>query len=281
MEPTPTIEPSYEDQANIPLEYPVEYFDAQIQFAVKWAELSGDGLEDTLMSKTAIGRRLGFKDGVDQDGNDISGLLQGAQTAPEITSALYGRYISLDSSHYTETDLSSKGRKFFGFDYYPDNKQNNGLNTIKVHYENNTRGAQSGLSRDLLLERQAEVKNMITGIVAEHPEAQEVIGGSWLYNLPAYAASFPPEFTDTMATLVPKELAEEYPDAVPQMAFSGNSVWGQFVDKRGWANKDRYDQLIEGIDAASSLVELYEAIPLKPLQPKASPDAFINWELAA
>lgn len=281
MEPTPTIEPSYEDGMNNPLEYPVEYFDAQIQFAVKWAELSGDDLEDALMSKTAIGRRLGFKDGIDQDGNDISGLLQGVQTAPEITSALYGRYISLDSCHYAEKDLSAKGRKFFSYDYYPENKQNSGINTIKVHYENNSRGERSGLTRDLLTERQVELKAMITAVSAENPDAQEVIGGSWLYNMPAYAASFPREFTENMATLVPKELGSEYPGAVPQMAFSGNSVWGQFVDKRGWANKERYDQFISGVDTATSLTELYEAIPLKPLQPKASPDAFINWELAA
>lgn len=280
MERVPTVEPSHEDVANNPLEYPIEYFDAQIRFATKWAELSGDDIEQTLMTKTALGRRLGLTDGVDKDGNDISSLIDGESDPDEITQKLYKRYTSLESSLYVEKDLSSEGRKYFGYDYYPDNKQNNGRNTIKIHYENNSRGERSGLSKDQLADRQSELKKMVSSVIEEHPEAEEVIGGSWLYNMPAYVASFPDEFTDNMAVLVPRDLAEHYPDAIPMMAFSGNSVWGQFMDKHGWVNQERYDQLVSGVDVATTLVELFEAIPLKPLQPKSSPDVFINWDPA-
>jgi hypothetical protein len=284
MNDYPSTEPTHERAKENPREYPFEYFDAQVQFAAKWSELSGEPFEQTLLTRTALKRRLSLKEERNPEGEEVVDLYEGADSVEEVSSALYDHYLSLPDSNYdfdAEPADAHDGRRFFSYDYYPNNKMNGGRNTIKVHFAGNKRGEKSRLSSDLLPERQAELKAMIDTICAEHPEAEEVVGGSWLYAIPGYRDSFPPEFIANMKPLVPAELAEQIPGSIPNMSFTGNSVWGQFIDSHGWTNQERYQQFLDGVQGATSLLDLYEALPLKPLQPSASTEVFKDWRPAA
>lgn len=282
MKYAPGTEPTHERSENNPHEYPFEYFDVQVQFAAKWAEVTGEPFHEVLLGRTALKRRLGLTDQENQAENDIVDIFEGAGSAEEVSTALYDHYLSLPSSRYDyEGDPSEKheGRKYFGFDWYPDNAMNGGRNTIKVHFLGNKRGEKSRLSSDLLYERQVELHDMIAVVCELHPNAQDVVGGSWLYNIPNYRDSFPPEFTENMKPLVPAELVHEIPDGIPNMALTGDSVWGQFINSNGWVNQERYDHFLAGISQAGSLLDLYNAFPLKTLQPVASKEVFLNWHL--
>ena len=60
------------------------------------------------------------------------------------------------------------------------------------------------LSRARGPERIRELTAMFTDIRRAHPEAEAFAGGSWLYNLPAYQALFPPEYIATMNPTRPR-----------------------------------------------------------------------------
>lgn len=267
-----------ERRGNNDLEYPYEYFDAQVQFAKKWSELMGVSFAEALRTKTAIDRRLteGERNVV------LPELMKGVESNPEAASKLiYDRYLSQPQSKYKPpTNHLEDGVHFgfFAFDYYPQNIRNDGKNTVKVHFINSSRGEKSGLAADFLPQRKADLKRMFDFIKERHPEAQEVIGGSWLYNLPAYRDSFPPEFTQNMKRLVPLELGFQFPNAVPDMALTGNSVWGQFVDRRGWVRGDSYSRFINNVNVAKTPKELVDAFPERTFQPKAPIALFHNWK---
>jgi hypothetical protein len=117
---------------------------------------------------------------------------------------------------------------------------------------------------------------MFEHIRGVYPQAEEVVGGSWLYTLPSYRASFPPAFTADMKRLVPHGF-EHMPDSVPGMSFGGDSLWGQFVNRRGAVREPAYSVFLERLGDAASLEALIDAFPSRPYQPRAPISVFYDW----
>lgn len=278
MEHLPRVDTKYEKGGVNPFQYPVEYFRVQVQFAARWAQLAVEPFSDTLRTRTSIARR--FDDNMPDE--RLSAYLT-TNDYEDVTQRIFAAYIQQSSAVYSPERSSKKHEDFgfFGYDYYPNNSLSGGLNSIKVHFINTRRGESSGLAQVFAEQRRLDVRRMITSVVAEHPEANEVVGGSWLYNLPSYRDSYPAGFVNNSRLLVPPQLADAFPDAVPNMSFGGNSVWGQFIDRRGWAATARCTEFEASVTQAQTLAELYEALPLKPLQPTADPSVFLDWDLAA
>ena len=72
------------------------------------------------------------------------------------------------------------------------------------------------LSRVQRPERIRELTAMFTEIRRAHPEAEAFAGGSWLYNLPAYQALFPPEYIATMNPTRPRFTYMDVWGAIPE-----------------------------------------------------------------
>jgi len=263
-----------------PIEYPFEYFDAQVRFALKWAEISGEPPADTLLDKTALHRRLNpTGDNSNLVWQDFMNNISASGDPTEISNEAYGRYLSQPQSRYAEPTYPENDGKHFGyfaFDYFPQNSETGESNRIKVHFINRQRGEKSGLDPEYLPQRQADLKRMFAHIQNAYPQADEVVGGSWLYALKSYRDSFPPGFTIDMKQLVPKGFGH-IPNSVPNMSFHGNSLWGQFVDRRGNARDLVYREFLGRVDNSKSLDDLVDAFPNKPYQPKAPISIFYDW----
>ncbi|MBI3576702.1 hypothetical protein HY086_01535 [Candidatus Gottesmanbacteria bacterium] len=267
------------------VEYPFEYFDAQVRFAKKWSELSGDTFEKSLIDKTALYRRIVGEIGSKKKQNQLwFKAVEQVSRKSDVTSAsrlLYSTYLKQEHSKYVvPTHHEDDGKHFgsFGFDYFEHNRLNNGKNTVKIHFINTQRGEKSGLNKDFQFQRREDLKRMFNYIKEKYPDAEEVIGGSWLYALPGYRDSFPPKFIASMKRMVPDSFDSAIPDSVPHMSFTGNSVWGQFVNRSGGPRVDAYKKFIDGVNTSRTLVDLIEAFPMKTMQPKAPISVFYNWE---
>jgi hypothetical protein len=265
------------------LEYPEEYFDAQARFALRWAEISDISPEEALLQKTVLFRRLTNDKNRSHaaDSELWQATVHKVTTSPKLAAQiLFDAYEQQPHARYTPPEYPENDGKHFGifaFDYYPDNPMNEGINTIKIHFLNTQRGAKSALHPDFATQRHADLVQMFTYIHENHPDAEEVLGGSWLYHLEGYKSNFPEEFIANAKRLVPPELKESFPDAVPNMALTGNSVWGQFVNRNGYVRREVYEQFVEAVDNAKTLADLVEAFPEYPLQTRASVDTFYEF----
>ncbi len=273
--------PLKERQAN-PIEYPFEYFDAQIQFALKWAAVTDDDYERALLFNTALYRRLiGSK--LDARTEELWDAVVAVMMSSEPSSRshiFYKAYLQQKHSVYETFDYSKGPLSgvYFGCDYHPNNLLNEGRSTIRIHYLRDQRGAKSGLHSEFTQARRLAAKQAVLRASANHPEAQDVVGGSWLYTLPAYRESFPPEFTANMRAMVPQGFSDSFPDSVPYMSFSGNSLWGQLMDRFGYVRMSAYVPFIERVSAADSPLALLKAFPTLPLQPRTSVEVFRQWQ---
>ncbi len=92
---------------------------------------------------------------------------------------------------------------------------------------------------------------MFEYIKKNHPDAQEVNGGSWLYNLQKYRNIFPPEYTSNLG---------EY-----DSKYEGFSIWGQFLDRNTKIRSEKVKEFIESLDRAKNEKEILQAFPLHPL----------------
>ncbi len=265
-----------------PLKYPIEYFDVQVQFAYKWAQLSQTPVAEILLEKTALYLKLTDKKPTEPDLNStwssIVPNLDPSMPLQDFSSNFFTAYSQQNHAlykapFYPENDGKHFG--FFGYDYYPKSKLNNGKNTIKIHFSNLYRGAKSGLHPDFMPKRKQDLKKMIQYIKTTYPEAEEILGGSWLYALPQYRDTFPPQFTKNMRIIVPKEF-EYLPNSVPHLSFNGDSLWGQFVDRYGWGRLEACTEFEKNIKNAHTLEQLLLSFPTLPLQPKLDFFVFCN-----
>ena len=230
-----------------PLSYPVEYFDAQVRFAHKWAEISGEDFAETLRTKTALYRRIigdaNIEGGQQEEWEKlISGVTSDSNPA-KVTELLYGTFSRSPHSAYVQSDNSDA----LGYGYDPDTK------TVKIHFTNPERGVKP-LSDENIEKRRQEFHTLLKNIRTEHPEAALVMSATWLRSTGRYRSLSPPDISDQESLMS------------PSMNFGGNSVWGQFIDASGNGNKRVYDQFVESVATATSLDMLVGAFPYKALK---------------
>jgi|GEM_PF-2496735 len=277
------VNPNKETVVN-KIEYPFEYFDAQVQFAKKWSEINNIPFAQALLKNTALYRRLTNKkpsSNIDPLYEDLVKKVTNTLDIDNATKVLYNAYLQQSHSLYHPLRYPINDGKHFGFfsyDYYPNNPLNDGRNTIKIHFLNLQRGDKNSLHPDLLQQRRLDLKKMFEHIEKAYPHAKEVLGGSWLYALKSYKDSFPEEFIQNMRKMVPPGFEDLYPNSVPTMSFQGNSLWGQFVDRYGWSRKHVYNQFILNIKTAKSAKDLFDSFPNTPLQPHAPISVFYQWQ---
>lgn len=125
-----------------------------------------------------------------------------------------------------------------------------GTRTVRLHFVNN---APDGLAlrESEMAKRHTELHDMSAAVAAEHPEAERVCGGSWLYNLEVYRRLFPPEFIAAL-----HEIEREY---------FALGVWGQFLDRHGAVKPALRDTFLACVAAATTMDELDACFPLPTL----------------
>lgn len=250
------------------VEFPYGYFLAMTAFARKMSEVTGKSMSLCIEEDTAIFRRISpssVNPEFDQTRLDLMTKVDATQGLSEITEEIYAYYLGLGDSQFMEVPgvIDPENHKF-GCHSYEDLGSSN---TVKVHFSTRTRGGISDLAEESLPDRLSELRQMFTHISENYPNVTNVIGGSWLYNYPAYRRLYPESYTENMKRLVPYY----YPQGdglVHSMTIRGNSIWGQFLRSNGDVNEDRLKLFLENLRNATDKAGLIDAFPLPVLQPK-------------
>lgn len=264
------------------VEYPLEYFYAQIMFANMWSKLTEDNLVNCMTALTALPRRITGEKKPPSDHHlwqKVSQLANQTHRLDKFITMVYELYLNQPHSNYSPPSYpyDNHHSEYFGYEYIPGNPTCDHKNTIKMHLLIRQRGNNNGFSSHDLGHRQQDLKALFTIIQSLYPNADTVIGGSWLYNWPPYKDSYPPDFTDKPQRLVPPGYETQIPNSVPFLSFYGDSIWGQFVNRHGERRQRVYTQFVEAVSSATSTLDLVNAFPYPPLRPRSPIEVFYEW----
>jgi hypothetical protein len=222
--------------------YPRRFFEINVLFALKIAEVSDQALEGALFNYTVLYRRFGLG----QDRNPAhptwQAYLNGLRRAPDLTDWTYQFYLA-----QPQADVPSGQPDFgcFSYDVWPDNR-------IRLHFHNAELPEYSPLSRQRLDARLSELRAMFGHLKRTVPSPATVIGCSWLYNIEAYRRLFPPAFLATAQV--------SYAD------FPFLVLWGQFLDRNWQIKEDLAGRFLDCLGRARDLEAAKRCFPYPVLR---------------
>jgi hypothetical protein len=111
--------------------------------------------------------------------------------------------------------------------------------------------------------RLTELRQMFTEIRHKVPQATNVVGGSWLYNLEAYRRLYPPQFSQS---------AYIGKDDVNFMA-----QWGQFLASDGGMRAETTQAFLDCLQQKQSVDELLDCFPFPVLRLEYEIGAFYDF----
>ncbi len=238
--------------------YPPEYFELQVRFARRVSSLSGAPFEDALLHWTSFYKLLGASGDFDHADADWRGLLarlrDGAALA-EQTSAIHTYYLQRYADLPTFSDQPHWG--CFAYEWRPEAR------SIRLHFGNMDSSEPGPLSRQRIEVRKSELQTMVKDAHKSHPEAEWVIGGSWLYNLEAYRRLFPASFGQSAT-----------PDE-PHIQF--RALWGQFLRSDFSLVPDRAALFLARVGALMDIQEYAGCFPFQVLLTRAPIRDFLDF----
>ncbi len=242
--------PTFKIESKENKEYDKEFFSMQIEFAKKFAEVTGETFSNVLLHSTNLYRR--FRLGKVIDANNPIWLEFLSKTDGDLAQRAYEFYVQGENRE----DKKSKRIKFgcFQHDYNPAEK------TVFIHFGNQEKIDSPFKDQE---KRKQELKTMFEYIKKNYPEAEQVRGHSWLYNLDKYKSLFPKEYTDNFE--------------VDQNPTTGLSTWGQFLDRQSKTRPDEVAVFLQKISLAKTKQEVLDAFPKKVLKPKTKIEDFYRF----
>lgn len=232
--------------------YSKGFLDLQIQFAQRVAVLKHTELGPMLAEHTALRNLLNVSISLeDQSDPTWQAFVNTVKSGGD--DSAYEFYLA----HPAEDNDANRLR--FGCFYfvYPFR----GTRVVRLHFEN--RLGIPVLNRESLALRQSELKSMFAYIHQQHPEAERVRGGSWMYHIEAYRRLFPPEY---IAAAVPVGYETGF-----------FSLWGQFLRADGTVREPAAAQFLRCIEQQTSIDDYLKCFPYEVLRPECSIDKFYQF----
>jgi hypothetical protein len=226
------------------------FFDLNLRFAHKVAEVSGIPFEGALLQHTHCYVRFTNLRDFAQDNPVWQAYLAGLRDVDPLEWT-YTFYVEQDA----HAPSRLRGPQFGCFSY---SRLADGR--MRLHFHNAERGDEHPLGDDRLAQRRAELAALFAHVREHAPDATRVAGGSWLYNLEAYRRLFPRAF---LASARPGE-----------GDFQFMTLWGQFLDRHGEVRPGPAAQFLERLERAKTLAEAAESFPLKVLYLEAKVEGF-------
>lgn len=195
---------------------PLSFFDLQLTFAKKMAQLTQQSYPETLLHMTAMYRILGLDWSLDPYNSVWQAYLKGLHQEGADTAWSYQFYLE------RADQIPSYERPRWGcfsYEYWSERQ------VIHLHFANLDGSGYGPLSHQRKEARLADLWSMFMHIKGMHPDVRAVHGSSWLYNLEAYRRLFPIEFRDSAKADTPRIIAR--------------SLWGQFLRYDGRLNGER------------------------------------------
>jgi hypothetical protein len=152
------------------------------------------------------------------------------------------------------------GNRYGCFSYM----QNPNDGIVDIHFSNAEFDEKGPLQFANIEHRLHELHDMFAAIKREHPDATEVRGNSWLYNVDAYKRLFPDNYTST--------LGEDLRDH----SLATGRAWGQFADNKLGLKEDVAAQFLKNIQALEEITpdSVRSALPYHILQALGSIEDF-------
>jgi hypothetical protein len=190
--------------------YPAFFFEVQLVFARRVAEITAQPFAEAALRYTALYRVLGLQppfDPAQPVWTEFAGLLDTNTPMQTLAGQARGCYLA----RFDQIPQMSENRHWgcFAFDYDATTLG------VRLHFSQQDRSGLGPLSSQRAPVRLSELRAMFDHIRKALPGAQQVRGGSWLYNREAYTRLFPSSFGASAE-------ADQ-----PHYQFRG--LWGQFL----------------------------------------------------
>ncbi|MFM0492023.1 hypothetical protein [Paraburkholderia graminis] len=224
------------------MRYGKEFFDLQLRFARVVAALAAIPLEQALLDYTNLHVRFGLGRAFDQDHPTWRRYIQGLSQTTHASDWTYSFYLA-HAQAGRETPLVAT---FGCFSYATPDSQ-----SIRLHFQNTDTATVSPLSIDRLPMRLSELRALFDHVRRYEPEAESVLGTSWLYNLRAYQRLFPEAYIASAT--------------VPDNRFRNMSLWGQFLDRNGGLKVGFTEDFLRRLSKTTTVRELASCFPLQAL----------------
>lgn len=239
--------------------YPLDYIRIQVVYARKMAELAHRELADTLLDQTALYKMLGAQgdfDAADPIWRELLARLDAKADVEGLARALHAYYLERAQEMATHRVQHGDDRQWgcFAFDWRPQRR------AIRIHFTNQDAPEPGALSHQRMAIRLAELRAMFVAVRQERPDAERVIGASWLYNIEAYRRLFPATFGASAAPTEP--------------GFQYRALWGQFLRSDWSLNMERADELLGKVAHLTDPAQAAGCFPFQVLQTHAPIAAF-------
>jgi len=234
---------------------PKGFFDVQVTFALKVAELSNIHIEDALLNYTFFYR------------NFFVPSKRFIKTKKEWKDFLQelkdNDYKNITEIAYKYSEKRMKARNSFEIPLYSGNpcfiSEIQGSN-VYLHFNNNEGSNPGPLSHERINQRLAELTNIFSSIKTQHPEVTSIYCYSWLNNLPSFTRLFPNEFGKN--------------SLVVRNDFRSLDIWGQFLDSGYNLKQVETREFLRKVGGAKSVKELKSSFQLYPIIAHCDVDNF-------
>ena len=228
------------------MKFSQEFFDLQVRFAERVAELSGMALEQALLDYTNLYVRFGLGRDFDAGHPLWIDFLTGFSRTADRAEWTYLFFRSRDD----QPEPPSVVATFGCFSYARAEHER-----IRLHFEDVEANGQAPLGIERIASRQAELRALFEHVKRTQQGAQRAAGISWLYNLPAYRRLFPDTYLATAQ--------------IAGQRFRNMPLWGQFIDRHGSVRAPSAAVFLDRLSRQAGMERLAECFPLQALAVEA------------
>jgi len=235
------------------MEFSSNFFALNFAFAHRVADFTGMELEQALLEHTYCYLALGLGRDFNPDHPLWREFLTATSTLETQISQAHNFYLVRRLPKALSSPEQSCG--CFYYSVWADGR-------IRLHFRNIEEGITSPLSPARFQLRRTELYELIQRIRQDVREARTLVGGSWLYHMPAYRQLFPIAFLQTAEpSLDPQETRYL-------------ALWGQFVNRLGEVRSAEARAFMVELEKAKSLAESMLAFPYSVLHLEAPLEVF-------
>jgi hypothetical protein len=226
--------------------YAKSFFDLQLHFADKVAELSGLPITRTVFEYTNLYIRFGLGRDFDPDHPIWREYVAGLENTSDRAGWTYRFYLTRSEELAAPPVVATFGCFSYG---------RLAGDRIRLHFRNGETNGRAPLSVERRGQRVAELTTLFGHVKRTQPQPLTLVGASWLYNIEAYRRLFPPSYLATARAIGGR--------------FRHMSLWGQFVDRHGEIKQTMTRRFLERLDHQSSVKGLDDCFPFQVLRLEA------------
>lgn len=233
------------------MHYPQAFFELQLLFARKRAALLVQPYQQAILHNTALYRILGLDWSFDASNPVWQAYMQGLEQEQSDVEWTYRFYLS---RHEDIPGYHTPRWGCFSYEYLSDRQ------AIHMHFANLDFSGYGPLTSLRMGARLTELRSMYGYIRAKHPDAQVVLGSSWLYNRKEYTRLFPPEYGQSARADKPH--------------LHARGLWGQFLRHNVQINETLASLFRERVDQLREAEHYAQCFPYQAMLTRAPIELF-------